>query len=211
MKKIIVILISLITMVLINKFKSSSSLISSTHINRNDEMELLRNPALEDDKVLFKEDNFSSDETNKKLKIEKKISDEKIPEIRISELHNIENIIVGAEIEDVKRNFPIKDKISLVRAIKILKNSISMLKVGDIISLPFLSSEDYEATITSTRTYKNGSVSVSGVLTDSTNKYSIVLTEGKSMTFGTIITPNGSFEIEIKDEKGYLYSTDRVA
>jgi hypothetical protein len=118
--------------------------------------------------------------------------------------------MVEADMEEVKKNFPTKEGITPVIAVEVLKNSVSNLEVGDTISLPYMGSGEYEATITSKKTHKNGSVSVSGNLKDSDNKYSVVLTEGKSMSFGTITTPNGSFEIETKDGKGYVYSTDAI-
>jgi hypothetical protein len=53
-------------------------------------------------------------------------------------------------------------------------------------------------------------VTVTGNLIDSGNEYSIVLTEGKNMSFGSVTTPNGTFEIETKDGKGYVYSTTSI-
>jgi len=58
--------------------------------------------------------------------------------------------------------------------------------------------------------FLSGTVTVTGHLLDDGGDYSVVLTEGKNMSFGTITTPNGAFEIEARDGKGYIYSAEAI-
>ena len=211
MKKVIWIIFGLTATLLLYQFTSSSTSATTKPTNINDEMEVLEAPALEEEEVLFPDDLFKVENIEQEPITEMNLSlEEVVPEIVIDETEEVKDIMVEADIEEVKKHFPTKEGIAPVIAVEVLKNSVSSLKVGDTISLPYMGSGEYEATITSTTTHKNGSISVSGNLADFGNKYSVVLTEGKSMTFGTVTTPNGSFEIETKDGQGYVYSTDSI-
>ena len=109
-----------------------------------------------------------------------------------------------------EENFPSKNGIIPVTAIEMPKNSIAKLNIGDTVSLPYMGTGQFDAKITTKTTHKNGSITVTGNLVDSDSQYSVVLTEGNNMSFGTVTTPHGSYEIEVKNGQGYVYSTDSI-
>ena len=169
------------------------------------EEELLETPIIDDKLLLLYDEEIKVEELEEFQDI---TSTEIEPEIVSDNRDEVIDIILETDIEEVKKSFPIKKGVSPLIAIKVLKGSIDKLEIGDKVSLPYMG--EYEATITSKTLHKNGSVSVSGDIIDSGNRYSMVLTEGKKMSFGTVTTPNGSFEIETKNGQGYIYSTDSI-
>jgi len=161
-----------------------------------------------DDLIEEKEENSSVEDIDKALASEKDddISEEVEPEM----VEDAKDIMVETDIDEVQKELPIKEGITPVASIKIPKNSIKNLNIGDTVSLPYMGNGQFDAKISDKQIHKNGSVTVTGNLVDSDKEYSVVLTEGKSMSFGTITTPNGSFEIETKNGVGYVYSTDDI-
>ena len=171
------------------------------------EEEILEAPIIDDNLLLLEEEELKLEDLKEIQDIAPK---EVEPEMVSDDAKEVADIMVETDIEEVKKSFPTKEGVSPLIAIEVLKGSIGKLEVGDKVSLPYMGEGEYEATITSKTLHKNGSVSVSGDIIDSGNKYSVVLTEGKNMSFGTVTTPNGSFEIETKNGQGYVYSTDSI-
>ena len=208
MKKIIILSILFIVALLSYKVLSTPNSIPISI-----EEEILEAPQLEDEISLF-------DEQEVNLEPIKDIVEENYGLLAIKKMplkngldedeQELKDIMVEADMEEVKKDFPTKKGISPLIAIDLQKGAISKLEVGDKISLPYMGAGEYEATITTKKTHKNGSVTVTGNLIDSGNEYSIVLTEGKNMSFGSVTTPDGTFEIETKDGKGYVYSTTSI-
>lgn len=122
----------------------------------------------------------------------------------------IVDIFVETTIDEVSKDFPPKEDIEPLTAINIPKSSIKNLKIGDIVYLPNMGDGEFNAQITSKKIHKSGTVTVTGYLLDDGGDYSVVLTEGKNMSFGTITTPNGDFEIEARGGKGYIYSAEAI-
>jgi hypothetical protein len=206
MKKVIIFIVLLSTAVL-----SYLLLSNSNQDTASIKEKILEAPQLEEEELIFDDkelDNLDMlEEDIKALKMEKiKPLVRKQEELE----KEVKDIIVEADIEEVKEHFPTKKGISPLIAIAMPKGVVSQLNIGDKISLPYMGSGEYEATITSKTTHKNGSVSITGNLDDLGNDYSIVLTEGKNMSFGTINTPDGTFEIESKNGEGYVYSTNSI-
>ena len=206
MKKVIIFIVLLSTAVL-----SYLLLSNSNQDTASIKEKILEAPQLEEEELIFDDkelDNLDMlEEDIKALKMEKiKPLVRKQEELE----KEVKDIIVEADIEEVKEHFPTKKGISPLIAIAMPKGAVSQLNIGDKISLPYMGSGEYEATITSKTTHKNGSVSITGNLDDLGNDYSIVLTEGKNMSFGTINTPDGTFEIESKNGEGYVYSTNSI-
>jgi len=201
---IAIILVAGSTYTLLPHPKSDSTPIT---INQIEEEEILKAPTIDDDSLLLDEEELKLEDLEEVQDIApKEIEPEMVSENR----DEVADIMVETDIEEVKNSFPTKEGVSPLIAIEILKGSIGKLKIGDKVSLPYMGAGEYEATITSKTLHKNGSVSISGDIIDSGNRYSMVLTEGKSMSFGTVTTPNGSFEIETKNGQGYVYSTDSI-
>jgi hypothetical protein len=207
MKKLI--LFTAIIFLAVTTYQLLPSSKSNLTLNNNIEEESIpKAPQLESEKLIFEEENFNLDKIEEDLEENKRLIPKEVEPLMVPE--ETKDIMVEIDLEEVKKTFPTKEGISPLIAVEIPKGTITKLEIGDKISLPYMGAGEYEATITEKTTHKNGSVSVSGNLSDSGIQYSVVLTEGKNMSFGTVTTPNGSFEIETKNGQGYVYSTDNI-
>jgi len=102
-----------------------------------------------------------------------------------------------------------KDGIKPVAAVLIAPNKISSLNIGDTVELPLLGNSNYRVKITNKVVNPSGSVSVSGNLEED-EKYSVVLTQSKTSAYASVTTPEGAYEIESIDGKGYVYSVSDI-
>lgn len=187
-----------------SKVDSSVSVATnSVELNLDENLDI---PTLEDEVFDDKEENLTLDDIDKVLVLEDKVVEEVEPEM----VEERKDIWVQYDMEDVEKEFSSKEGVSPLIAINLPKNTIKNLNVGDTVLLPNMANGNFEAKITEKKTHKNGSVTVLGNLIGSGNQYAVVLTEGKNMSFGTINTPNGSFEIETCNGVGYVYSTDDI-
>jgi len=117
-------------------------------------------------------------------------------------------LIKESSEEEVEKVMSKKQGIEPLFAIKIEKDSIHKIEIGESLSLGYMG--DYEAKISNKIVHKNGSVSITGNLVNSDNNYMVVLTEGKSSVFGTVTTPDGAYELETKDGQGYVYAVNDI-
>ena len=211
MKKLILFTAILFVAITTYQFLAPSTS-NSTVTDKIEEEKILEAPLLEDEALIFDEEDLKFDNLEKSLEEEDKdlVPKEVVPEMVQEASRERKDIMVQTDIEEVKKSFPTKEGVSPLIAVEIPKGTVSKLNIGDKILLPYMGTGEYEATITEKTTHKNGSVSVTGNLDDAGNQYSVVLTEGKNMSFGTVTTPNGSFEIETKNGQGYVYSTDSI-
>jgi hypothetical protein len=120
------------------------------------------------------------------------------------------SLFVEIDPNELKEELPTKDGIKPTLAVKVPKNSLSGLNVGDIIELPPVGQGSYEAKIDEKIIHENGSISVTGNLIDGQEKYSVVITQGKNSTYATITTPDGAFEIESRNGVEYIYSVEEI-
>lgn len=138
------------------------------------------------------------------------LAEELIDEVEPEMVEDAKDIMVETDMSEVEAEFPSKEGIAPSSAIALVQGTISKLNVGDTISLPYMGNGEFNAKISNKKVHKNGAVTVTGNLVDSGKDYSVVLTEGKTMSFGTVTTPNGSYEIETRNGQGYVYSTDDI-
>ncbi len=124
--------------------------------------------------------------------------------------HEHKDIFLESSINIVSQDFPQKDGIEPLSAIEIKKDSISKVKIGDTITLPFVDDAKYRAKISDKIIHKDGSTSITGNLINRDKKYSVVLTQGKNSSFGSLTTPEGTYEIEVLNGKGYVYSVNDI-
>ncbi len=133
-----------------------------------------------------------------------------IASVDINMPHEHKDIFLESSINIVSQEFPQKDGIEPLSAIEIKKDSISKVKIGDTITLPFVDDAKYRAKISDKIIHKDGSTSITGNLINSNKKYSVVLTQGKNSSFGSLTTPEGTYEIEVLNGKGYVYSVNDI-
>ncbi len=160
----------------------------------------------EDKKLLsLPNDDFDISEIEKALKLTN--IDELDSE---SSSHEHDDIFIESSINIVAQDLEQKNGVDPLSAIEINKNSISKVKVGDVIVLPFVDAAKYKAKISEKIVHNDGSTSIVGDLVNTDKQYSIVLTEGKHSSFGSLRTPEGAYEIEVVNGKGYIYSVNEI-
>ena len=113
------------------------------------------------------------------------------------------------DMEELKTVLPSREDIKPVMALTIDSDMILGLKVGDEISIP-LPTGVYNAKIDYKKINSGVSVTLTGEFLDETNDYGITITQGKKSSFATITSPNGAFEIEMTNGKGYVYKSSDI-
>ncbi|MFT4633358.1 MAG: hypothetical protein ACI8PP_002774 [Candidatus Pseudothioglobus sp.] len=95
----------------------------------------------------------------------------------------------------------------VARAMRLNLKKIAGLRAGDdiTVSIP-QTGQNYTMDIDSITTHKNGDRRVTGSLQNETSPYNMVLTEGKTSTFATIITPDGAYMLEALGASGWITS-----
>lgn len=106
-------------------------------------------------------------------------------------------------------DFPPEKNVKPIKAIRLSEaDLIGTLKEGDLVKLPIIEGEEYTATITESKNFANGSSSVTGSYELNGEKHTVTLTQGVKTSFGTFSTPNGTYQISLLGDKGYIYSSD---
>jgi len=121
----------------------------------------------------------------------------------------VKNFFKELDIFVLEESLKSKRDIEPILAVEIKKNSIRNLKVGDKINLPYMRDE-YIAQVTKKEEDENGIISVIGKILDIGDEYSVVLSEGDRYIFGDFYLPYESFEMELVDGKGYIYSINDI-
>jgi len=164
-------------------------------------------------KELFK-DKLSSDIDIKKTNIKKKQRDNAKNTKKDTKKNDLNNnyILVPFQEIDVSDVDTIKkiDGVEPIGGVLIEKGKISSAQVGDVIYTPLLKGDIFEVKITDRTVNKNKSVSVSGNLVED-SMFGATFTESKKSAFATISTPNGTYEVEAIDGKGYVYTDHDLA
>ena len=93
------------------------------------------------------------------------------------------------------------------RALKIDHEKISALRSGDKIELPIPQlGQTFQMQVENVTRHGNGDRSLKGHIDDDETPYSVIMTEGKTITFATINTPGGSFTLEAEGDQGWIMS-----
>ncbi len=121
-----------------------------------------------------------------------------------SEVFSPFTIIDIDEVKSIK-----KSDINPILAVSVDGDNLLNANIGDVVELPTIGGSNYQVMITDKKRNKSGSITISGNLVED-EKYSAVLTGSKKGLYGSITTPNGAYEIEIQNGKGYIYSVEDI-
>ena len=92
------------------------------------------------------------------------------------------------------------------RPLKIDKQQLAQVTRGDSITLTVpQSGQDYEMSVEEVGRHANGDRSLKGHLVKNP-EFTVVMTEGRTATFATINTPDGSFVLEASGDEGWMLS-----
>jgi len=111
--------------------------------------------------------------------------------------------------KDSVKNISKKSDVEPIKAVSVDENSLVKINKGDVFELPLLGNSVYNVKVDQKVQNKNGSVTITGNLVEN-NNYSVIMTKGKERTFMTVSTPDGSYEVEIKNGEGYVYSVKDI-
>jgi hypothetical protein len=104
---------------------------------------------------------------------------------------------------------PIED-VKPIAALGMKKNSIKKIEIGDTVVLPSIDGSDYALTITHKDISSRGNVSIDGSFSENGITYSAILTEGTNAAFISMNTPEGTYEAELVNGIGYIYTSSDI-
>jgi hypothetical protein len=84
------------------------------------------------------------------------------------------------------------------------------LEVGDTLILPDLEGTDYTVIISAISTNNDGSKSITGSYSDEGISYTTTMTQSSTVSFVTLATAQGSYEIATYNGIGYVYRTQDI-
>lgn len=139
------------------------------------------------------------------------LSEKSLDKVKEEKETKVQSLYQKIDKETLLKEVAPKKLVTPLLAINIEEKTIAELSVGDVIQLPPVGQVTYEAVISQKVRHKNGSVSVSGnLIGDGNDKHAVILTEGKTTSYASISTPEGAFEIETVNGKGYIYSVKEI-
>ena len=97
-----------------------------------------------------------------------------------------------------------------VAAVQMQKGIIKNAKIGDTLLLPPIDGISYEMKVQSKQILQSGTVNIEGDFIENGIVYSAVLTEGKKATFISMVIPNGTYEVNILNGIGYIYTNTDI-
>ncbi|SFV61292.1 hypothetical protein MNB_SV-8-1188 [hydrothermal vent metagenome] len=110
---------------------------------------------------------------------------------------------VAQKLEKIKGVEPIA-------AVQMQQGIIKNAKIGDTLLLPPIDGISYEMKVQSKQILQSGTVNIEGDFIENGMVYSAVLTEGKKATFISMVTPNGTYEVNILNGIGYIYANTDI-
>ena len=113
-------------------------------------------------------------------------------------------------IEEAKLTTTPRNNIEPIMAISISNHTLASLNKEDILTLTDIEGYDYPLTIRSVTTYDDGTINTTGVYSDEGIDYTTTITQAKGTSYITLSTPRGIYEIETKNDVGYIYSANEI-
>jgi len=114
------------------------------------------------------------------------------------------------DIDDMKSYTQPLKGIEPLSAISMEKGSIAQSKIGDTLVLPSIDGNSYEIIVKDKSLSATGNISIYGDYMENGITYHSVLTEGKEASFISMTTPTGTYEINLLQGKGYIYSSAEI-
>lgn len=99
---------------------------------------------------------------------------------------------------------------SYVQAISAIRMKTSTLHQGDTLVLPNIEGRDYEILISHVQDNEDTSQSITGAYSDEGISYSTTMTTSTHESFIALATTEGSYEMEIRKDIGYIYKTQDI-
>lgn len=121
-----------------------------------------------------------------------------------------ENALTVQLRETVSPPFPPKKGVKPMESVAFDPEQLAQLQIGDTIHLPIIEGTEHTLNITQKTLHANGSVTLRASIANEEESYTSTLTQGKQLSYATIATPNGLFQLEAIEGEGYLYSMNAI-
>jgi len=141
----------------------------------------------------------------------KEIKKEHKPIYFIKEDVKIDNAFESVDIDTMKYEIPHKKGVEPIAAFTYKPGTIKTLRKGDSIILPEINNIKYELKVTKTKLNQDGSKTVTANIDGGNSVNFALLTEGKNTAFMTLNSPEGVYQVEIFNGKGYVYNSRDIA
>ena len=120
------------------------------------------------------------------------------------------SIFEELDMDSVRLNMEPIEGVEPISALRMKKNTIKEIELGDTIFLPSIEGSTYELTITHKDISPRGNISIDGSFSENGVKYTTILTEGSKAAFISMNTPEGTYEVELLDGIGYVYANSDI-
>ena len=140
------------------------------------------------------------------VEVEKK----SIEEDAIEVFYESKVIFEEESIDDMKLIVDHMPDVIPVGAVRMQKGMIADIKVGDTLILPSIDGNSYELKVVNRFVSDIGNVSIDGIYMENDIAYHSILTEGKNVSFVSMNTPIGTYEVELEDGRGYIYAVSDI-
>ena len=140
------------------------------------------------------------------VEVEKK----SIEEDTIEVFYESKVIFEEESIDDMKLIVEHMPDVMPVGAVRMQKGMIADIKVGDTLTLPSIDGNSYELKVVKRFVSDIGNVSIDGIYMENDIAYRSILTEGKNVSFVSMNTPIGTYEVELQDGRGYIYAVSDI-
>jgi hypothetical protein len=175
--------------------------------------------------LFFQDHTSDTNHTSQKTIISEKIEqytkkEEFTPKIKPSNIvhspkkksnqYTIHTIFKEADIDFVALHLKKITDVEPIAAIRMQKEKIKNIKVGESILLPTIDNNEYMIKVVDHHISERGNVSINGSFQENGIIYHAILTEGKASAYITMNTPSGSYEVEVIDGLGFIYSSSDI-
>jgi len=120
------------------------------------------------------------------------------------------SIFEELDIDSVRLDIEPIEGVEPIAALRMKKNTIKEIELGDTILLPSIEGSTYELTVTHKEVSPRGNVSIDGSFSENGVKYTAILTEGNKAAFISMNTPEGTYEVELLNGIGYVYANSDI-
>lgn len=103
----------------------------------------------------------------------------------------------------------IDENIQGARKIKMDVELLKKVVPGDQLQLPMLGGNEYTVNVEKVKESKNNT-HVRGHINIAGDSYLATMTQGEKLTFATVSTPNGTYDVQLVDGKGWVYNSDQL-
>ena len=126
--------------------------------------------------------------------------------INHKEASNPKTLTFISNTDTNQSKFPSKQLVKPLSTIAFDTTILKNLEPNDEIVLPPIEGQSYTLRITKKRVHNNGNIILKASLQNNSEEYTTTITHGKKLSYATISTPEGIYQIEAMAGEGYLYA-----